>query len=233
VLKQFHIAAQYLATAGKSFLAHQEDDSHTNLGWNSNSLSFSSKEFDGNQLFLNYTDFSLSLKTGEKVELNGLSHAEVVDWLKQVRSDYRFELHYELPYGDISKHVFSLSSKKDSLKLADRRSLTQSVLEKLVSSPIRTWPHHFDSGALIAVAENNSIGLGMSIPDSMVDDFYFYIAGYEGHETVDVSSFGDLSSGKWMKGTWNGATLALTGRSEDEIVAFFREALGSLKERLT
>jgi hypothetical protein len=32
--KQMHLASQYLAAAGLSFVKKQDDDSHTNLGFN-------------------------------------------------------------------------------------------------------------------------------------------------------------------------------------------------------
>ena len=41
--KMLYLAAQYLAAAGISFLEKKEDDSHTNLAFNSNNAQLSSR----------------------------------------------------------------------------------------------------------------------------------------------------------------------------------------------
>jgi hypothetical protein len=56
-----HLAAQYLATAAKSFIKTKEDDSHINLGWNSDEKRLETHDLsnDGLRLALNYLEYSL------------------------------------------------------------------------------------------------------------------------------------------------------------------------------
>ena len=63
--EQTHLAAQYLAAAGISFLTKKPDDSHTNLGFISDSGEIETHPLseDNDKLFLNYNTFSLEWKS--------------------------------------------------------------------------------------------------------------------------------------------------------------------------
>ncbi len=59
--EQVHLAAQYLATANKSFVVPKSDDSHTNLGFDPEKGTLKTHPLSQNGTFLvfNYQDFSL------------------------------------------------------------------------------------------------------------------------------------------------------------------------------
>ena len=65
--KQTYLAAQYLAAAGISFVKKEADDSHTNLGFDTDGgfLATHSLSEDGDKLVLNYKNFNLEWKSNK------------------------------------------------------------------------------------------------------------------------------------------------------------------------
>ncbi|MEH6512540.1 MAG: hypothetical protein V7670_13840 [Maribacter arcticus] len=163
-----HLAAQYLAAAGISFVEKKADDSHTNLGWSIDKQRLETHPLSekGDVLALNYNTFSLewnSPKNNASFVLNGKTHQQVLEWLTNsvdtfLGKKYTYDFHYDLPYSIDDSFTFKLDAFKLK-ELADLRSLTQSSLEKTLAvngltSDIRFWPHHFDSGAYVSVTRN-------------------------------------------------------------------------------
>lgn len=243
---QLHLAAQYLATAGVSFLDKKDDDSHTNLGFSLGEKSLQTWSLDsvGTKLCLDYPNFELKWIRGEKTDslsLDKKGHKEVVDWIKKVSQSlhpdksYEYQLHYELPYAMSPNDRFELLDSDEVIRLVQLRSLAQNVLSRVLeeenlNSDIRIWPHHFDTGAFSKLENSDvSVGLGLSIPDSLVNDHYFYISGYKGHESTGTSGFVPLCVGDWLTEDFKGAILPASGTDETIAVQFFREALKSYK----
>lgn len=244
--RQMHLAAQYLATAAKSFLKAESDDSHTNLGFSikTNSLQTWPLNHKGIQLALNYKNFSLEWKSAQlsSFSLDGKTHQEVLDWLTEMakasgfEKPYTYDLHYDLPYSMTNADTFQLSNPKQIQKLIRLRSLAQEVLttfleDENLQSTIRIWPHHFDTGVFFVFDDNSgkAVGLGLSIPDSLVDGYYFYISGYIGHDSLDTSGFGSLSFGKWINDGFKGAVLSASEASKQQALQFFKEAFSAYK----
>ena len=243
-----HFAAQYLAMAGASFVAKKEDDSHTNLGFSEGDKKMSSRALraDGTMLFLDYTHFRLewsSPKGSSTLDLNHRTHSEILQWIQErseesgMSNPYVYALHYELPYTITDDFTFELIDKDHLQVLMELRVLAQSALSSFLtqnklSSEIRVWPHHFDTGAFVLLEDGSgrSIGLGLSVPDTMINDHYFYISGYLGHDGLDTSDFPELTHGKWHNTGFKGATLAATGVDLDTAVTFFNEALRTYKK---
>ena len=242
-LEQIHRAAQYLAAAGKSFLEHKEDDSHTNLGFDIKSDTLETWPFDdqGLKLGLNYRTFSLIWKSDEgellSLPLSDKSHEQVLVWIRKstnslgIPEPYSFELHYDLPYEDITPDYTYNQPAASALEgLIRYRTIAQRSQESIVQSEsldtdIRIWPHHFDTGGYVQHSESIGIGFGMAIPDSLVDDFYLYTSGYRGHEGIDTLGFKDLDQGSWLNSNFKGAVLRMTAVREEEAIAFFKETL--------
>jgi hypothetical protein len=192
--KQMHLAAQYLAAAGISFLEKKEDDSHTNLGFNISGASLETNVLskNGDQLCLNYKTFSLvwkSKKDKTSFKLNGKTHKAVLEWLeetskKYLNKPYSYKLHYDLPYKIDDSFVFQLKSNSDLEELIQLRTVIQLSLEEIniiynKNADIRIWPHHFDTGIYSQLLDNDiSFGLGLAIPDSVCKEHYLYISGY-------------------------------------------------------
>lgn len=247
MFQQFHLASQYLAMAGKSFLEHLEDDSHTNMGFSIEAKSLLTWPLDdsGTQLGLNYTTFALDWKShnSQSLSLEGKTHQEVLDWLKSMAQGtdftkpYKYELHYGLPYAMDDSKTFHRSSKPETEELIRLRTLAQNVLSTFLSeqnlkSEIRVWPHHFDTGAFVHLHDGSgkSIGLGLAIPDNLVNDFYFYISGYRGSTNLRTWAFEPLPYGKWINNGFKGAVLAASEAAEEMGLQFFREALQAYKK---
>ncbi len=241
-LADIHVAAQYLAAAGISFLEKQDDDSHTNLGYSASSKQFFTRPLNisGDYLALDLLNFSLrwiALSGSQEFPLDGKSHAEVLDWLKSTTENqglskqYRYHFHYSLPYDVSDAHVFRII--EEALQQErELRELANAVLSHILSkysikSEIRIWPHHFDTGAISTPpgSDSLSIGMGLAIPDSLVDQYYFYISGTDYHQSLNTSSFTALSDGKWINDGFKGAVLSAGNTDKDAAVRFFSEAI--------
>ena len=242
-LKNIHLAAQYLAAAGISFLEKRDDDSHTNLAYSIADHQIRTRPLNASHDFLalDLKDFSLkwiSDTISSSVELDGKNHAQVLTWISDIAKKsgiekaYEYQFHYDLPYGIDEDFIFKHDGEILSLE-RKLRSLAQSILQTILSeykmeSEIRIWPHHFDTGALVFVNHNGvSIGLGLAIPDSLVDQHYFYINAYRGHVSIDPGQFDPLSRGKWIKDGFKGGVLASENADEERVIRFFQEAIGS------
>ncbi|KKN92654.1 hypothetical protein LCGC14_0205880 [marine sediment metagenome] len=239
-----HLAAQYLAAAGISFVEKKTDDSHTNLGWSigKQRLETHPLSTDGDVLTLNYNTFSLEWNSPENnasFALDGKTHQQVLEWLASsadsfLGKKYTYDFHYDLPYSIDDSFTFKLDALKLK-ELADLRSLTQSSLEKTLAvngleSDIRIWPHHFDSGAYVIISDDLAIGFGLAVPDTMINEHYFYISGYKGHDGIETSSFDSLSLGEWKNEGFKGAVLPATKIKEEQAIQFFTEAINIYKK---
>lgn len=239
---QMHLAAQYLAAAGISFLEKKNDDSHTNLGFSieKGTLYTRALNLSKDLLSLNYNLFTLewnSHNLTKTLQLDGTSHAEVLQWIRRMAKDsdintpYIYALHYELPYTITDDYIYTLKDLSKLQKLVAFRKLSKSTIQEFLqnnqlNSEIRIWPHHFDTGAFASLEDESdlAIGLGLAIPDTMCDDYYFYIGGYQGHDDLDTSGFKPLTTGKWYNEGFKGAILPISGVNKTTAIAFFEEA---------
>ncbi len=240
-----HLAAQYLATAAICFIQKKEDDSHTNFGWANHTLE--THEFpNGDKLGLNYENFSLEWVhhngNKEHLLLNQTTHKEITDWISEtsakigIEKPYEYKLHYKLPYDEIIDATsFNLKNQEDLNVLIKQRDLAQQVFDSLLKSnafdsPIRIWPHHFDTGAYVTINSKLSIGLGMAIPDELINDFYFYVSGYNGHDSIKIESAKDLKHGTYYDNGWKGFALPVNGIDKDTAIRFCQEAINKYAE---
>jgi len=240
-----HLAAQYLAAAGISFLDKKDDDSHTNLGFNTDNgyLETHLLSKNNDQLRLSYEKFSLEWKSDSGVRtfsLDGASHKEVMEWIKEtstalLNKEYNYNFHYELPYNIDDSYTFNLTNPSDLKELMHLRILTQFSLEKInkaneLESEIRVWPHHFDTGIYATLPDSSvSIGLGLAIPDSLCDEHYLYASGYNTSGQISTSKFENLTKGRWNNEGFNGAILPASKLEEVEGIDFFNEAIKQYK----
>lgn len=239
--KQMHLAAQYLAAAGISFLEKKDDDSHTNLGFNIEDSRLESHILseNGDQLCLNYNDFSLQWKSKAKTvtfELDGATHQDVLNWLadtskRYLNKEYTYNLHYDLPYNINDSYTFQLESTEDLQELVQLRTLAQLSLEQIntdfnKTASIRVWPHHFDTGIYAQLIDNAiSYGLGLAIPDNLSDVHYLYISGYKEGKAIEPTNFSTLNNGTWINKDFKGAILPATQISKYEAISFFKETI--------
>ncbi|WP_024771801.1 hypothetical protein [Aquimarina macrocephali] len=244
---QMHLAAQYLAAAGISFLEKKNDDSHTNLGFSIEKGTLYTRPLNSSKdiLSLNYNLFALewnSHNLTKTLQLDGTSHAEVLQWIRRMAKDsdintpYNYALHYELPYTITDDYIYTLKNISRLRELVAFRKLSKSAIQEflqnnLLNSEIRIWPHHFDTGAFASLEDESglAIGLGLAIPDTMCNDYYFYISGYQGHDSLGTSDFKPLTTGKWYNEGFKGAVLPISGVNKATVIAFFEEAFTAYK----
>ncbi len=245
---QIHMASQYLAMAGKSFLEPKNDDSHTNVGFftEDNTLRTWKLDNSGTYLAFRFNDFSLQWGISDSkiiFGLDGKNHNEIISWISKMaaaskfKNAYNYDLHYKLPYSQLGNFKFGFSDTSELNQLLELRILAQNVLKeflnsKKIESDIRIWPHHFDTGAFFQLNDGSekSIGLGMAIPDSVCDKHYFYISGYTGHDAIDTTGFKGLTYGEWRNNGFNGAILNASAINKEDAINFFTEALKVYKE---
>lgn len=243
--KQMHLAAQYLAAAGISFVHQEDDDSHTNLGFSIDRKCLETHPLSekGDTLSLGYTSFSLQWNSENETEslaLDGASHQAILQWINNLSERflgkaYSYWFHYELPYDISETYTFELRDANRLAELTRLRIHAQSVLEETLASarlksPIRVWPHHFDSGAFVRLNGQVSLGFGMAIPDSVCNEYYFYISGYQGHDPIAPNGFLPLSRGKWKNDTFVGGVLAAENVALSDVVSFFEEAIANYRK---
>ena len=243
--KQMHLAAQYLAAAGISFLSKKDDDSHTNLGFDSTNGTLSTHMLSENKdvLSLNYQEFSLdwnSLNGTSSIPLDGATHREIVIWIseqsqKMLNKKYEYNFHYDLPYSVTDDFTFKLTDASKLKRLLDLRILAQVSLESILTAnvltaSIRVWPHHFDTGIYTKLPDTEIfIGCGLAIPDTHCEDHYFYASGYQNGKSIDTSSFGKLENGEWRNNGFFGAIISATQLLESQTISFFQEAIARYK----
>ena len=240
-----HLAAQYLAAAGISFLDKKDDDSHTNLGFDTDSgcLETHLLSDTNDQLLLCYQDFSLVWRSDsgtKSFQLDGATHQDVLRWLSHtaktaLAKEYGYNLHYELPYPIDDSYTYHLNDASALKELMHLRILTQLSLEKInqthgFDASIRIWPHHFDTGIYTALPDtDNSVGLGLAIPDSVCDEHYLYVSGYNNEGQIVPTKLKELTKGSWSSEGYLGSVLPATDLSESEAVMFFNEAIEQFK----
>jgi len=243
-----HLAAQYLAAAAIGFLPEKKDDSHTNLGFDvlTGSLRTHPLSEDGDQLALNYHSFALEWisPTGTSVlSLDGTNHAKVLDWLNEISNEalgkpYHYYFHYELPYTLDNAYIFSLKDPAELQELLRLRTLAQTVLtatlkKHQLTSAIRIWPHHFDTGAYAQINQGSktALGLGLAIPDTLCTAHYFYISGYNEQGAINTTDFPKPSIGTWKNEGFKGGMLATTNLKEEQALSFFDETIAQYKSQ--
>lgn len=235
-----HLAAQYLATAAISFILKKNDDSHTNLGWRNHTL-LTHPFPNGDALGLNYENFSLEWITqnGNKEHflLDGKTHQDIISWISKTSSvyivevPYNYNLHYDLPYEEINTETrFELANPEALNALIKQRDVAQRVISQILKSnalhsSVRIWPHHFDTGAFTIVNDKLAIGIGLAIPDTLIDDFYFYISGYNGHDAVALDFNDNTPHEDYYSNGWKGFAKPLSELNEESAIAFCQMAI--------
>lgn len=241
-----HMAAQYLAAAARSCNTPAADDSHTCMLWNPdvNSLQV---DIEGKDLRfgLSYRKFSLEFRKIsnsliDSMELTGTTHNEIIPWITSVLGmDILFDLPYDLPYAvTVPDFRFDRVDPGDLEGLRLKRELASDALEAFRMnlsnpSPVRTWPHHFDTAVLEDLGNGRSLGFGMAVPDRMIGNFYFYAYAFDGDKPVDVTGLQEPGKGAWISSeNFKGAVMSSENADKASVMSFFYTCHKLLNERL-
>ena len=252
-------AVQFIAASGKYLLPKKEDDSHTNMEWDSNKESF----FGGlisNRAKVGLHIPSLSLKVYgpsnielAALEMIGKSKKEVLLWLKQalqlkqVESDgLSLDMHYDIPEHETDSDKSFPKINAELLKeLANHRTIADKFCKQIASgndhaSNVRTWPHHFDHGVYVPFeldSDGNAVrsfSVGYAVADGVINEPYFYVTQWKKDGKVDYSDAPILEYGEWLPEKLKGAALSLSDilkmkDQEQGIQIFLDKTLGFSK----
>ena len=250
MLKELHQASQYLAAAAISFTEAESDDSHTNLGWSEkyNSLFTRSLNQNNVMLALCYDDLSLQWIDASWNELDILylserKHHEVLAWLKEKSKkhvgdvSYNYKFHYDLPYEKITDdYIFQPVDEHEVTKIIRLTTTAKQAFELLNEKipggyEIRVWPHHFDLASFIELSDALSVGIGLAIPDDMLDEHYYYVTGWNKDESLATDGFRALPDGEWKNNGWKGAVLKAENNGVEHVYHFISSAIEIFKEQ--
>ncbi|NOR87897.1 MAG: hypothetical protein GQ527_09830 [Bacteroidales bacterium] len=234
-LQQQHQAVQLIAMVGRHLIAQQDDDSNTNMQYYPQQKMMVGNELENGlrvavdleSMYLKVLDKDFQVK--KQLALEGKSKKMAIEKLRNMLwdlnvdvSNFKGELHYEIPKHSLDKgDVFIINDEDDFIENAKYRNNAEIVLNEIakdfkIKEQIKVWPHHFDTGSFIPVSHNKkgelsqSIGLGFSIPDTMVDEPYYYLSFWSGKPIKKLEKPEELVVGKWMTPKWNGAILKLS-----------------------
>lgn len=234
-LIQQHHAAQFIALAGHYLIPQKPDDSNTNMAYFAESdLLVGNILPNGLSVALKLTDLRLRILNQQsniqkEIILEGKTKREIFKELKQKLSDlgvdvagFKNELHYKIPLHQLDNGAaFSVKKENNFIENAQFRQNAQFVIEKIVkdydeAEPVKIWPHHFDTGSFIPVSHNKqgelsqSIGIGWAMPDSMVNEPYYYLSFWSKTPLEGINKLKALEIGDWKMPDWNGAVLKLS-----------------------
>ena len=176
-----HWAAQLVSAPGASLLPAQADDSHTNLGWDSELGVLVGRNVGAQHLraALVFDGLELVVLDGKRerasLRLAGRTMSQALDETALTLPVYEMPAH---PVGEGAP--FSDAGAAARTELAVWFAEAFASIRKVVAadrsaSPVRCWPHHFDVASLITLdagadAEGaRSIGVGLSPGDGSYD----------------------------------------------------------------
>jgi hypothetical protein len=230
-----HLAAQFIALAGRYLLPPKEDKSNIAMQYFPEQEMFLGQQHpDGwlvalllKNLELQIRDDNMTVRS--KILSEGRTFPEIlIEFKKELQkvgadvSLLKTEQPYELPSDSMGKGMFFTTGPEEEVNENIKYRLNASLVLNETRSgfsgtcPVYIWPNHFDTGFTFPVEHNNegketkTIGMGWAIPDEMVDQPYYYLSFWSDGPVNENSYPGDLPAGKWMMPKWNGAVLTLS-----------------------
>lgn len=233
--QQQHHASQFIALVGRYLIPQQPDDSNTNMQYLlDKEMLVGNALANGMRLALQLTDLTLYIldkdnKHKSEISLVGKITQQVFEEVKQTFAEFgvdtsnlKNELHYEVPTHDlINGASFTIKEKKLFQENTFYRHNAEVILNEIAAGfedtdSVRVWPHHFDTGTFIPFAHNDkgelsqSIGIGWTIPDSMVNEPYYYLSFWSELPVESFEALTPLEVGEWITTGWKGGVLKLS-----------------------
>lgn len=235
--QQLHWAAQFIAMAGQSYLPPQPDDRHTNMGWEAGTQRICGRilrqEGVNVQVGIDVPGFRLMLmeENGQQLAatpLEGRTREELRQWLEVQLAHLGMPAlplsyidHYDLPDHPLARGAVFQKPESDLLEAwMALRTNAQALLRNVAAayptaSEVRIWPHHFDTGVYIPLRQNEEgtdthvLGAGLAMTDQVANEPYLYVFGWMKNGSIDYGLMPMLEYGRWSKGDWKGAYLAV------------------------
>jgi hypothetical protein len=226
-----HQLCQIIAKVNRTFVPAKEDDSHTNLYFDSITNRIHGrwiKSNNGDVIFsldlfeYKFQWFDTSFKELKSYSINGKTSSELESEIEQDlpsfgldAQGFKDELHFEIPDYAFKKDAFLLLPKERLEVWCQYRAIANIASMQVLGTlqqkgEIRIWPHHFDTGIYAIIPEKIGIGFGLAMKDSVINESYFYLSGYPSTGELDFSKISSLTYGKWITNSdWTGAVLSL------------------------
>ena len=265
-LLQQQQAVQLIGMVGKYMIPQEEDDSNTSMIYDAGTESFLGNVIERGirvsfspgrmeLIILDRDNKALSL-----ISLIGLDRSEAFTLLKSTLTHLQLEtenlseeLHYKIPDHPLAPgESFRLDESRVISENLRYRHNAQIVIEKVSekfqnAEPVRTWPHHFDTGSFVTLEKNTaggvskSIGLGWAIPDKVVTEPYYYLNYWSEEPVENFKSLPDPEAGQWIPEIWNGAILKNSeildsknaGLQEETVIKFFDSGIRILIDHIS
>jgi hypothetical protein len=208
------MAAQVVSALGTTLLPHRDDYAETNLGWDRPALV--GRSVRGVSAGLRVADLVWFVRGSEPAERSavGSSVADGLRWLRSAaianglddrplgRSPYELPQHYD-EEGAL-RHVEGL------MEIAAWFDFASVAIGRVAerephAGEVRCWPHHFDLATLVRVAEEQTVGVGLSQGDEGIAEPYYYVT--PDPRPAAGEGPGKLPAGRWNERGWFGAVL--------------------------
>jgi hypothetical protein len=259
-----HHAAMIPAAVGNSLLPKADDDSQSNFEWLPGVNALAGKVIDNRfRAAIRYLPFELLVlddqnRIREGMSISGRTKKQLMEWMRGAiirvggKGDQIQPInHFKIPDHPVAKG--KAFPEIDSLvhhELVHYRNNAHWTLNEVAglyndASPVRTWPHHFDTGSVLTIARDaeghatKTIGIGWAIPDEKFEEPYFYVNHWMKEGKPDYDNLPELEgSGTWHINDWKGAVL-LTDHvvvqkqapdQQQEVLQFFRSAIRATKK---
>lgn len=259
-----HHAALLPAAVGNSLLPKADDDSQSNFEWLPWMNALAGQMIGGKfRAAIRYLPFELlvlddenRIREGESI--SGRTHEQLMVWMQRAITRLGGDgtrlqpiSHFQIPDHPVAQGT--PFPEIDSLvhhELVHYRNNAHWVLNEVAglyqdASPVRTWPHHFDTGSVLTMARDadgqaiKTVSIGWAIPDEHFDEPYFYVNHWVKDRALDYSALPELEgSGKWVTQERVRAVL-LTDHvvaqkhapdQQQEVLQFFRSAIRATKD---
>jgi len=248
----FHHAAQIVSSVGITHLPREDDDSHTNMEWTRGALS--GHLVPGARPFraaIRPAPLSIALLDGsgnvvDEMSLFGRTLEDGYVWMADAisrwtktplcplrRPDYMLPEHSTFR-GEPFRRESAAGLDEIARWYGNAGHLLSALMPTFAgSSPVRSWPHHFDIAMLLPVGDGKSVGVGLSPGDDTYPQPYWYVSPYPYPKDPVL---GELPSpGRWHRNGFFAAVLTgcdlIAGGPEGEQEArsriFLEAAIGA------
>lgn len=234
VLLQQHLAAQFIALAGRYLIPKKPDGSNINMQYiPEKEMLIGNSHPDGWAVAVQLKNLTVQVLNERgiakaEIFLEGKTFKEAFQEFKTAFqkqgidvSELKTEQPYDLPTGGLKEGKFFKAGEQEATENIRYRQNARLIINELTTrfanvEPVRIWPHHFDTGTFATIEKNEkgaatkTIGLGLAIPDSMVPEPYFYLSFWS-ENAIDIDKNPvALPAGKWMLPDWSGAVLGVS-----------------------
>ncbi len=194
-----HQACQWPSKAARANIAASADDSHSNLGWDSDHMALISHSLDENQrLQLGFSFATAALlwlqdkAITDRLVLSSQTEQSAADWVDAhlTESGLQSTQLVQMPYELAAQTSYATFARLDEQTRAlghwydyahnTLQSLVETFGSQAKSTPtVRCWPHHFDIAVLFGLEDGDpetarSIGVRLSPGDGSYSEPYFY-----------------------------------------------------------